>query len=321
MPPREPLAVAEPAALPEPADRAALPEPADRAALPESGDRPASVEAEVAEVAEAAVDLAAVAVRVRELIVGMCASADGGHLGGSMSLVEILVTLYHEVLRVDPTRPQAPDRDVLLLSKGHGAIALYAVLATRGYFPVEWLDGYAAPGGPFLAHPNRAVPGVEMPTGSLGHGLALGVGHALAARLDGSDRRCVVVLGDGELQEGSVWEAAMAAGSLGLDRLTAVIDRNGLQLGDGTEDVITLEPLADRWRAFGWEVRDVDGHDRGALRAALTEPGTGRPVAVIARTVKGRGLPYVEGQVRSHFARLGETQRGRALRAVRQGIR
>ncbi|MCX5066834.1 transketolase [Micromonospora lupini] len=321
MPPREPLAVAEPAELPEPPEP---PESAERPELPESaalGDRPAFAEAEVAQVAEAAVDLAAVAVRVRELIVGMCASADGGHLGGSMSLVEILVTLYHEVLRIDPTRPQAPDRDVLLLSKGHGAIALYAVLATRGYFPVEWLDRYAAPGGPFLAHPNRAVPGVEMPTGSLGHGLALGVGHALAARLDGSDRRCVVVLGDGELQEGSVWEAAMAAGSLGLDRLTAVIDRNGLQLGDGTEDVIMLEPLADRWRAFGWTVREVDGHDRGALRAALTEPGAGRPVAVIARTVKGRGLPYVEGQVRSHFARLGETQRGRALRAVRRGIR
>jgi transketolase len=271
--------------------------------------------------AEAAADLAAVAVRVRELIVRMCASADGGHLGGSMSLVEILVTLYHEVLRVDPTRPEAPERDVLLLSKGHGAIALYAVLATRGYFPVERLDGYAVAGGPFLAHPNRSVPGVEMPSGSLGHGLALGVGHALAARLDGSDRRCVVVLGDGELQEGSVWEAAMAASSLGLDRLTAVIDRNGLQLGSGTEDVIGLEPLSDRWRAFGWTVREVDGHDRIALREALTAAGGGRPVAVIARTVKGRGLPYVEGQVRSHFARLGETQRGRALRAVHRGLR
>ncbi|WP_422736353.1 transketolase [Micromonospora sp. WMMD729] len=296
--------------------------PRERLAVAEASDQAATSAAQAAAVeADDAVELAAVAVRVRELIVQMCASSDGGHLGGSMSLVEILVTLYHEVLRVDPTRPELPERDVLLLSKGHGAIALYAVLATRGYFPVEWLDGYAAAGGPFLAHPNRAVPGVEMPTGSLGHGLALGVGHALAGRLDGSDRRCVVVLGDGELQEGSVWEAAMAASSLGLDRLIAVIDRNGLQLGGGTEDVITLEPLADRWRAFGWTVREVDGHDRVALREALTASGSGRPVAVIARTVKGRGLPYVEGQVRSHFARLGETQRGRALRAVRRGIR
>lgn len=262
--------------------------------------------------------LADLVLRVRELIVGMCAGADGGHLGGSMSLVEILVTLYHEVMRGDPARPEAAERDILLLSKGHGAIALYAVLATRGYFPVERLDDYAGAGGPFLAHPNRAVPGVEMPTGSLGHGLSLSVGYALAGRLDGSDRRCFAVLGDGELQEGSVWEAAMVAGSLGLERLTAVVDRNGLQITGGTEDVVALEPLADRWRAFGWTVREVDGHDRMALREAFTEPGAGRPTMVIAHTVKGRGLPYIEGQTRSHFARLGQAQQARALRTVRQ---
>jgi transketolase len=154
--------------------------------------------------------------RIREHIVDMCAGEEGGHLGGSMSLVEILVALYFAVLRVDPRAPDDPGRDLLLLSKGHGAIGLYATLAERGFFPVEELAGYATPGSRLMGHPVRAVPGVELPSGSLGHGLALANGLALGARLDGLDRRCYVVLGDGELQEGSVWEAAMAAASLGL---------------------------------------------------------------------------------------------------------
>jgi transketolase len=265
------------------------------------------------------VPLAEWAHRVREHIVRMCAGPEGGHLGGSMSLVEILVTLYFGVLRIDPARPAAPERDVLLLSKGHGAIALYATLAERGFFAADRLAGYARPGSTMLAHPTAAVPGVEMPSGSLGHGLALGVGHALAARLDGTARRCFVLLGDGELQEGSVWEAAMAASSLGLERLVAVVDRNELQIMGGTEEVVRLEPLARRWESFGWSAAEVDGHDLAALGAVLggvpAEPG--RPTAVIARTVKGRGLPYVEGQVRSHYARLGDRQQARALAAVR----
>ncbi|SEG90078.1 transketolase [Thermomonospora echinospora] len=269
-----------------------------------------------------AADLEAHCARVRERIVEMCASVEGGHLGGSMSLVEILVALYFAVLRVDPAEPEAPGRDRLVLSKGHAGIGLYAVLAERGFFPAEDLAGYAEPGGRFSAHPTPAIPGVEVPTGSLGHGLPLGVGFALAARLSGSARRCFVVLGDGELQEGSVWEAAMAAASLRLDGLTAVVDRNGLQITGGTEDVVGLEPLADRWRAFGWAVVEVDGHDLGALVDVLGKPGPpDRPVAVIARTVKGRGLPFVEGQVRSHYARLGDRQRRRAhavLRAARR---
>ncbi|MGI5171111.1 transketolase [Spirillospora sp. CA-253888] len=268
-----------------------------------------------------AAELEAHCARVRERIVDMCAGAEGGHLGGSMSLVEILVALYFAVLRVDPGDPAAPDRDRLVLSKGHGGIGLYAVLAERGFFPAEDLAGYAEPGGLFAAHPTPAIPGVEVPSGSLGHGLPLGVGFALAARLSGSAHRCFVVLGDGELQEGSVWEAAMAAASLRLDGLTAVVDRNGLQITGGTEDVIGLEPLADRWRAFGWTVHEVDGHDLGALVDVLGKPGPpGRPAVVLARTVKGRGLPFVEGQVRSHYARLGDRQRRRAhavLRAAR----
>ena len=263
-------------------------------------------------------ELADHAVRVREHIVTMCATPDGGHLGGSMSLVEILLTLYFRVLRVNPGRPRDPGRDVLLLSKGHAAIALYAVLAERGFFSPAQLARYATAGSELTAHPNPEVPGVEMPSGALGHGLPLGVGFALAARLDLTARRVVVVLGDGELQEGSVWEGAMAAASLGLDRLTAVVDRNHLQITGDTESVVALEPLADKWRAFGWTVREVDGHDTTALTRAFTEPpDAGRPTVVIARTIKGKGLPYVEGQARSHFVKLADRQQRRALAAVR----
>lgn len=254
--------------------------------------------------------------RVREHIVTMCAGPEGGHLGGSMSLVEILTTLYFDVLRVDPADPDAPGRDICILSKGHGAIALYAVLAERGFFPVAELATYARPGSRLMGHPVRAVPGVEAATGSLGHGLPLANGFALARR----DRRCVVVAGDGELQEGSVWEAAMATAGLGLDNVTVVVDRNGLQITGRTEDTVPLEPLADRWAAFGWAVREVDGHDRAGLREALT-PTPGRPLAVIARTVKGRGLPSVQNKVEGHYARLGERQLGRALAVLRARAR
>lgn len=255
----------------------------------------------------------AVADRVREHIVDMCAGPEGGHLGGSLSLVEILTTLYFEVLRVDPARPTADDRDILLLSKGHGAIALYAVLAERGFFPVSELATFGRPGSRLMGHPARAVPGVEMPTGALGHGLALGNGFALADR----ERRCVVIMGDGELQEGSVWEAAMATSNLGLDNLMAVVDRNGLQLAGPTEATMGLEPLADRWRAFGWAVREVDGHDPVALAAAFHTGEPGRPVIVLASTVKGKGLPFIQGRPESHFARLSERQHARALAVLR----
>lgn len=256
------------------------------------------------------------AVAVRERIVVMCSTPDGGHLGGAMSLVEILLTLYFRVLRAEPADPH---RDVLLLSKGHGAIGLYAVLAERGILDPDLLSGYGVPGGPFMAHPNPELPGVEMPSGALGHGLPLGVGFALGARLDGSARRTVVVMGDGELQEGSVWEAAMAAAGQRLDRLTAVVDRNRLQITGDTESVVALEPLADKWKAFGWTVREVDGHDTIQLAAALSAPSVaGRPTVVLAETVKGKGIPYVAGQTQSHFARLGERQSLRAMAAVRR---
>ncbi|MFF1923598.1 transketolase [Streptomyces sp. NPDC058221] len=263
-------------------------------------------------------DLSEITTRIRERIVTMCATPEGGHLGGSMSLVEILSVLYFRVLRHDPRFPGLPDRDVLLLSKGHGGIGLFATLCEAGYFPAEELAGYARPGSHFTAHPHPGIPGVEMPSGSLGHGLAVGVGYALAHRLDRTARRCFVVMGDGELQEGSVWEAASVAAAHRLGGLTAIVDRNGLQISGSTETVGALEPLADRWRAFGWRVLEADGHDVDALTAALAPANdTDRPTVLIAHTVKGKGVAPIEGQARSHFARLGRRQEQQLLKALR----
>ncbi len=267
--------------------------------------------------------LGEVADRVRRRVVDMCAGEEGGHLGGSLSLVDILTALYFAVLRVDPGRPDWPDRDVFVLSKGHGALALYAVLAERGFLDPGELDTYGQPGSRLLGHPVRTVPGVELPTGSLGHGLALGLGFAVAGQLAGSARRTVVVTGDGELQEGSCWEAAGCAGALRADRLVAIVDRNGLQLTGRTEDICPLEPLADRWRAFGWSVREVDGHDPVALAAALsTTPWQpGRPSALLARTQKGYGIPFIAGRPACHYVRLDERLQAKTRGALAAFLR
>ncbi|WP_430791113.1 transketolase [Actinoplanes sp. G11-F43] len=262
-----------------------------------------------------------VAARIRAHVVDMCAGPEGGHLGGALSCADVLAALYFSVLDVDPDRPDDPDRDRFLLSKGHAAIGLYAALAERGFFPVAELAGFGRPGSRLMGHPVRAVPGVELPTGSLGHGLALACGFALAARQAGRTARSFVLMGDGELQEGSVWEAAIAAASLRLDRLVAVVDRNGLQLTGPTEAVAPMEPLADRWRGFGWAVREVAGHDpdllAGHLAAAPWEPG--RPSVLIARTVKGHGLPFLAGRSASHYVTLSARNHARAVGALRAG--
>lgn len=238
---------------------------------------------------------------VRLDVLTMIEQAGLGHVGGDLSVTDIMVTLYGAVLDVDPRRPLAPDRDRFVLSKGHCAASLYATLARCGFFPAAETATFARAGSALGGHPDRRkVPGVEANTGPLGHGLPIGVGCALAARLSGRSWRTFVVLGDGELQEGSNWEAAMAAAHHRLGDLYAIVDRNGLQQGDRTEDTVALEPLAARWTAFGWEVREVDGHDHAALLRAFAPATADRPVAVVAHTRKGKGVSFMEDRAEWH---------------------
>jgi transketolase len=257
--------------------------------------------------------LSAMAARLRGHILDMCAGPEGGHLGGSLSLVEILAALYFRIMHVDPQRPANPERDILILSKGHSAIALYAALAERGFFPIEELSTFGRPGSRLMGHPCRDVPGVEMPTGSLGHGLALGAGFALAARLRASGRRTFVIVGDGELQEGSIWESALGAANLALHELVVIVDRNRLQQAGETDTVCSLEPLAEKWTSFGWSVEVVDGHDFVALLSALAARHSDppRPRVIIANTVKGRGIPLATGRVDSHYVTLSPRSHAR----------
>jgi transketolase len=251
--------------------------------------------------AEAAPALREMAQRVRHDDLHMVYRAGLGHLGGDFSVADILVTLYAGVLNVDPMHPLSAERDRLVLSKGHTAGALYATLARCGFFARHELATFAAPGSALNGHPNRTkVPGVETNTGPLGHGFPVAVGIALSARLQASPRRTFVVLGDGELQEGSNWEAAMTGAHYGLSALTAIVDRNRLQQGGRTEETKQLEPLAVKWASFGWEVREVDGHDHAQLLGTFRQPGTTRPVCVIAHTVKGKGVSFMEDRVEWH---------------------
>jgi transketolase len=267
------------------------------------------------------IDLAERAYRVREHILRMGATEHGAHLGGSLSCADVLVQLYTEVLRVRPAEPGWPERDRFVLSKGHASAALYAVLAETGFIETAELETYCGEGSRLAGHPLRRLPGVEFPSGSLGHGLSLGAGVALAARRLRRDSRAFVLLGDGELQEGSVWEAAMMASHHKLDNLIAVVDRNRLQITGGTEDTISLEPLTDRWRSFGWAVAEVDGHDHTALRAVFggLPAEADRPTVVIAHTIKGRGVPLFEGKKKSHSVQLTPRLYQRAAAGLRAG--
>lgn len=254
------------------------------------------------------------AIRARDL--RMVYEAGLGHIGGEFSAMDILVTLYFGVLNVDAGNPSAPDRDRFVLSKGHSAAALYAVLAAKGFIDQDELATFTGPLSRLNGHPDRnKVPGVETNTGPLGHGFPIAVGMALAARADGSSRRTFVLTGDGELQEGSMWEAAMAAGHFGLDNLVLIVDRNGLQQGDFTERTMRLEPLADKFRAFGWAVRDVDGHDHAALLEALRGVPfeVGRPSCVIAHTHKARGISFATDRVEWHHHVPSESEFQAAL--------
>ena len=240
---------------------------------------------------------------LRSLVVRGLAGGNRGHVGSSLSPIEILRVLYDDILRHDPKRPLWPERDRCILSKGHGCLALYAILVDKGYFAAEELDSFCKTDGILGGHPERGkVPGVEASTGALGHGLSIGIGMALAARMQKRPSRIFVVMGDGEINEGSVWEAALCAGKHRLTNLYALVDYNKIQSAGPTAEIQDLEPLADKWRAFGFATAEVDGHDVAALRALLTRLplDAGKPTAVICHTVKGKGFPFAENDAKWH---------------------
>jgi transketolase len=231
-------------------------------------------------------------------------------------MADLLAVLYGGVLRVDAARPDWPGRDRFILSKGHGAAAVYAVLAECGFFPAEWLSDYCQNGSHLAGHiTHHGVPGVEVATGSLGHGLSIGAGMALAGKRCGGDYRVFVLLGDGECDEGSIWEAALFAPQHGLDNLVAIVDHNKIQSLGRVSEVLDLAPFADKWRAFRWGVRETNGHDHAAveqaLRAVPFEPG--RPSVLIAHTIKGKGVSFMENRLLWHYRSPNTEQLGRAL--------
>jgi transketolase len=238
----------------------------------------------------------------RKTILRIIKLARAGHTGGDLSAVDILNVLYNYVLRVSPETFNDPNRDRFVQSKGHCVEALYTVLSDCGFFPEANLDNLCHYQSPYIGHPTRGVPGIEHNTGSLGHGLAVAVGMAIAGQLDDRSYRVFTLMGDGELGEGSVWEAAMAASHYHLDNLIAIIDRNGLQITGPTEEINPLEPLADKFRAFGFAVREVDGNDTAALVEVFDQLPfeDGKPSLLIANTVKGKGVSFIENRLKWH---------------------
>ena len=240
---------------------------------------------------------------LRKLVVRALEGGERGHVGSSMSLIEIMRVLYDDILRYRPSEPAWRDRDRMILSKGHGCIALYVMLADKGFFPLETLDTFCRRDSILGGHPEAGkVPGVEASTGALGHGLSIGVGMALAVRMQKRDSRVIVVMGDGEIDEGSVWEAAMCAGKHRLSNLTAVIDYNKVQSAGPTYEIQDLEPLVDKWRAFNFATVEVDGHDVEALRGVFRRLplAQDRPTAIICHTVKGKGIGFAENDANWH---------------------
>ena len=252
--------------------------------------------------------LSAIAAECRVQIIRMITHAGSGHPGGSLSVIDLVTTLMFERMRHDPKRPDWPDRDRLILSKGHAVPALYAAMARAGYFPEERLITLRKLGSPLQGHPDRtALPGIEAATGSLGQGLSIATGMALGLRRTGSPARVYCIMGDGEIQEGQVWEAAMSAPELGqpdhpLDNLVAILDYNRIQLDDFVAKIRDIEPVASKWKAFRWPVIEIDGHDVGQIRKALDEAEAthGGPTFIVAHTVKGKGVSFMENNVEWH---------------------
>ena len=248
-------------------------------------------------------NLKALAYALRQDVINMIVEGKGGHIGGDMSVMETLVALYFKEMNISPANMDDPDRDMFVMSKGHSVEALYAVLAAKGFFPIEEVIAkFSKFGSPYIGHPNNKLPGIEMNSGSLGHGLPVSVGMALAKKMNKQDSRVYVVMGDGEIAEGSVWEGAMAASQYGLDNLVAVLDRNRLQISGCTEDVMHQDPVEDRFEAFGWNVYSVDGQDIDALCDAFEKAKTvkGKPTLVVANTTKGAGSPVMENKAAWH---------------------
>jgi transketolase len=249
--------------------------------------------------------LTARARELRRTVLDMVYKVQSGHLGGSFSAAEILVTLYEHELNVRPSEPAWPERDRFVLAKGHAAPALYVELAERGFFPKEVLATFRQVGSLLQGHPDmKKTPGVDMSTGSLGQGLSAAIGMALAARLDGQSYRTWAVLGDGELDEGQVWESAAFAAAHHLDNLTAIVDWNRVQLDGTTDEILPMGPLPEKWRAFGWEVLECDGHEVAALLSAYARAKQiqGKPVVILAHTVKGKGVSFMENKAAWHGA-------------------
>ena len=242
--------------------------------------------------------------QIRGRLVAMSHKAGTPHLASALSCVEILVASYWRILRIDATKPHDPARDRFILSKGHAASVLYAVLARRGFFPESWLDHFAEEGSPLAEQPApNCAPGVELATGSLGHGLPVGIGLALGARLQKTASRVFVTMSDGECNEGTVWEGALFAPAQKLDRLTAIIDFNKWQATARSEETMSLTPFREKWAAFGWRALEVDGHDIAAVIAALEQcdDGSGKPLAIVAHTVKGKGVSFMEDDNNWHY--------------------
>jgi transketolase len=264
-------------------------------------------------------DLATVSKRIRSRVLQMSHRGRSPHLGSCLSVIDILVAAYFGILRIDPQHADDPDRDRFILSKGHAAPALYATLAERGFFPSSLIDEYNRDGAVLAEQPSPGcVPGLEAATGSLGHGLSLGIGMALAGRIAKRDYRVYAVLSDGECNEGSVWEAAMFAAAQKLERLCVVVDYNRWQATGRSNEVMALDPLADKWRAFGWTAHEIDGHDIDALRRLLERvpDGSGKPVAIIANTIKGKGVSFMEDDNNWHYRIPNEQELAAALREL-----
>ena len=241
-------------------------------------------------------EMGTISQEIRRNIFRIACHAGGGHLGAAFSMADIVSVLYFDnVLKYDSKRPDWTERDRFILSKGHACYALYAVLAKAGYFPEENLWHVGKPGSKFGGHPKlRDIPGVEASTGALGHGLSFAIGIAYANKADGKASHTYVLLGDGECQEGSVWEGALSAPALRLGNLTAIIDHNKLQAMDKLENIIPMHPMAEKWRAFGWHVLEIDGHDHQAIKEALLERKEDMPTLIVAHTVKGKGISFME---------------------------